>query len=420
MFAAQNNSLAIPSNRLGLSTSGTLFKKNGKTFTGIGVNHWGSFINEITNLGVTSDYRVDIPAIKQTYGLPFIRVCFGMYNRSTWYNNWYLNQSTFYSVLDSYVAKAESVGLGMIVNLAWDVRGLCDACYDIYGAYEPVKNLAYKHTKAWQLFANHVTTVVSRYKNSPSVWGWEIANEPATKIGAEYYYGWKLDGTDPVIGANVNWGNSPAGIPYPPTDKMSMAEYQMFCNNFVELVNSLDPHQRLISAGGALGNAFTVNAQTTSTAATDTLTQWGGTAATENLPWPIYRDNKFNTLTMHIYPQSLSDSRFFNGGELTASQLIAQCKTWADANNKPFWLAEWGATYHGDPVDQTSVDLTTETNNFNAVLGTIQSSNIQMSSAWNYGGNLAGSSAWMKWQLTDASRIYQLNAIATANAAMSN
>lgn len=32
----------------------------------------------------------------------------------------------------------------------------------------------------------------------------------------------------------------------------------------------------------------------------------------------------------------------------------------------------------------------------------------------------SGASAWMKWKLTDASRTYQLDAIATANASMSN
>ena len=58
MFAA-NNSVPIPSPRLGMYASGTAFMRNGAEFRGIGINHWGVFVNEVTSLGVAGDYVIE-------------------------------------------------------------------------------------------------------------------------------------------------------------------------------------------------------------------------------------------------------------------------------------------------------------------------------------------------------------------------
>ena len=418
MFS-QITSLAIPDNRLGVSVSGNGFVKNGRPFSGIGVNHWGAFINEVSSLGIPSNYRTDLPTIKNTYGLPFIRVSVGMYSRPTWYNNWYLTQSTYLAKLDDFVAKCESVGLGCIVTLAWNLRAFTDMCFDVYGAHSPPKDLAYKHTKAWQLFSQYVTQIVNRYKNSPAVYGWEICNEPNFSVGNEYNYGWKLDGTDVVAAAFSNWGNSPIGSSYAPCDKFTQAEWRNFSAAVIALINSIDPHQRMISSGVGLGSQFAVGAQSTNTVAADTLAQWSGVASTEGIPYVAYRDKPYNTICAHIYPQSAANSRFFLDGQKTQAEMIQLCKQWADASNKPFYLGEWGACYL-DPADETSVDVSTETANFNAALSSITTNGVKMSSIWNYDGDLAGGFAWMKWKLTDPTRLYQLTAIANANASMSN
>jgi hypothetical protein len=422
----RNNTPAIPSNRKGIYPVGPQFYRNGAPVRGIGVNHWGSFINEITSLGVTSDFNADLTAIKQTWGLPFVRVAVGMYSRSTWYNQWKLAKTAFYAKLDAYVAKAEALNLGIVAVLVWGPRGFTDACYDISGEFQPVKNLAYKHTPAWQQFEEFVTEVVSRYKNSPAIWAWELGNEVVNSVGAEYYSTWKLDGTgvdggSTALPANLNWGTRPSGGSYQPTDKMNMMEWQRFSTEFVALVNRLDENQRAIMSGSPIGNSFAVNAQTSNTLAADTLTQWNGTtAATEFLPWVAFRDKAFNCVVQHIYPMNPADSRFFNGGEKTQAELITLSKGWADQVNRPLFLGEWGATYWGDPVDETSTNLATEQANFNSALAAIVSSAVPLSAVWNYGGDLAGASPWMRWKLTAPERLYQLQAIATASAAMNN
>lgn len=423
-FFAKNNTTPIPTDRKGIYPVGTQFYRNGAPVRGIGVNHWGSFINELAPLGVTSNFNDDLTAIKQTWGLPFVRVAVGMYSRSTWVTNWKNNKAAFYDKLDAYVSKAESLGLGIVAVLVWGPRGFTDAAYDVYGEFNPVKNLAYKHTGAWKLFEEFVSEVVTRYKNSPAIWAWELGNEVVNSVGAEYHYSWKLDGTGTDGGstplpANLNWGTRPSGGSYQPTDKMSMAEWQRFSSEFVALVNSLDENQRAIMSGSPVGNSFAVNAQTSNTLTADTLAQWNGTtAATEFLPWIHYRDKAFNCIVQHIYPMNMADSRFFNGGEKTQGELITLSKGWADQVGKPFFLGEWGATYWGDAVDESSTNLATEQANFNSALAAVVSSQTPLSAVWNYGGDLAGASPWMRWKLTAPERIYQLESIAAASAAM--
>lgn len=424
MPVCRNNSVPIPVDRKGIYPVGTQFYRNGSPVRGIGVNHWGSFINEVVNLGVTSDFNADLTAIKQTWGLPFVRVAVGMYSRTTWANNWKADKANFYAKLDAYVEKAEALGLGVVAVLVWGPRGFTDACYDIHGEFNPVKNLAYPHTKARQLFDEFVTEVVTRYKNSPAIWAWELGNEVVNSVGAEYHYSWKLDGTGTdgggtALPGNLNWGTRPGGGSYQPTDKMSMSEWQRFSADFVALVNRLDENQRAIMSGSPIGNSFAVQAQTSNTLAADTLAQWNGTtAATEFLPWLKYRDQAFNCIVQHIYPMKLNDGRFFNGGEKTQAELIALSKGWSDQVGLPLFLGEWGATCYGDTVDEISTTPTEEQANFTAALNAVVSSNVPLSAVWNYGGDLVGASPWMRWKLTAQERIYQLEAIAAANAAM--
>lgn len=403
--------------KLGLQVSGTTFTKDGRVFRGLGINHYALALNELDDMGVggIGGYSADMTAIKQTWGLPFIRCSFGWYYRTSWYNNYYLNKTAYFAKLDLIVSKAEELGVGLIPSLFWSLRGFCDMTFDVYGTLSPMSALSNKSSNAWLLASTFITEIVTRYKSSPAIWAWSLGNEIASSCGPEYFSTWIPDGSSQAF---LNWGARPGGGTYTASDMMTMQQYRVFTQNCIELIHSIDTYGRFISSGNALGNSFAVGAQTASTATADTLAQWNSSVL--SMPWVKYRDFNFDTVCCHAYPQSLVNGTFFNGSEKTNSELIALHKGWADAANRPFFLEEFGATYHGDPVDQISTDLTTETDNFNAALSAISANNIQLASAWNYGGNFAGGSAWMKWKMSDPAKQYQLVALATANAAMNN
>jgi hypothetical protein len=417
---------SIPT-RYGIQTSGITFQRNGRAFTGIGINHFSLLLRQlVSNLGPAVDADSDLRAIKQTWGLPFVRFSAGFYDRTTWLTNWYQNKAAYFAAFDTVVASAERYGVGLIPCLLWGARPFSDICYNTAAAtlQWPAK-LADTSSPAWALFAEFVNDVVARYRNSPAIWAWDLGNEIVSNCGPEYNAAWLLDGTGTDAGAtplpaSLSWGTRPDGTNYPANNKMSLPNWIAFSYAATRLIQQTDGHGRLVISGAALGNSFAVNAQANNSLQADTLTQWSsGVAATLNMPWLVYREQAFPATNMHIYPQSLSNSRVFSGAEKTQAELIALCRGWSDAAGKPFLLTEWGATYWGDPVDEASTSLAAETANFSAALAAVQA-NCLVSAIWNYGGDLAGGSNWMKWRLSDAARTYQLTAVAAANAAMSN
>lgn len=410
-----NGTVYLAANK-GLCVNGTGFMLNRKPFAGLGINHYSLALNSMQDMGtggITST-AADVAAIKQTWGLPFIRTSFGWYSRTSWYNFYYLDKANYFAKLDELVSNCEKYNIGLIPALFWDLRGFCDMTFDVYGTFTPMSQLANKSSNAWLLASTYITEVVNRYKESSAIWAWGLGNEIVNSCGPEYHSSWAPDGTK---AAWLNWGTRPGGGNYVASDKMSMAVWREFSRNCVELIRSLDPYGRFISGASPIGNSFAVTAQTTDSLGADSLTQWNSAAF--NMPWVVYREQSFGVVCNHIYPRNTASGLFFSSGGKTHGELIGLSKGWADAWNRPFFLEEFGSTYHGDAVDQTSVDLATEAANFQAALDAIKVNDVKLGAAWNYGGNFAGGSAWMKWKMSDPSKIYQMTMLANANASMS-
>lgn len=396
----------------GIQIVGTEFYKDGVPFSGVGINHYALFLNSMVDMGVggITTPNADIADIANTWGLPFIRFSTNFYDASTIYDNWYDDKTTYYARMDDVFAQAEAHNIGLIPSLFWNLIDFCEVTHTIHGTLSPPSDLADKSSNAWLLVEEYITEFVNRYKDSPSLYAWNLGNEIPNKIGVEYYSGWTPDGTDVAF---VDWGDRPGGGNYTTSDMMRMVGWKTFSKNAIDLIRSLDDSGRMISSGTPLGNSFAMNAQTTDTLTADTQTQWAD--GFNGQPWIIFRDNTFDLTCGHIYPQSDSDSQFFNGSERTHGELIALHKQWSDAHNKAFFLEEFGATYHGDEVDKDSSDLSSETSNFNQTISAIVNNNIKLAAAWNYGGNLEGASPWMRWKMSDQARIYQLETIAGLN-----
>lgn len=399
---------------LGLNVNGTNFIRNGSVFRGIGVNHFSMLLRQIVVVGPAVNYDEDMRAIKQDWGLPFVRFAAGWWDRTYWYANWYQNKAAYFAAFDAVVESAENRGIGLIPTLFWNLKQFTDATYDVYGSRSAPSTLATKSSNAWLLAAEFIDDVVSRYRTSPAIWACDLANEACGSCGPEYYSTWALDGTK---AAWLNWGTRPEGGTYAASDKMSMVQWRDFTRNAVELVHSLDGRGRFVSSGSGLGTSFAVGVQTADTLTADTYAQ-RNSFAPGGQSFFSYEEQAFTAMCNHIYPQSLSDLVWFNSAEKTAAELIAYYKAWSNSAGKPFYLGEWGATYHGSGSDPISVDQATEEATFSAVLASIVANDVQLSSCWNYGGDLAGANEWEWWKLTDPARLYQLTAIADANRTM--
>lgn len=408
--------------KLGIQTRGTKFYRAGREFRGIGMNHFSLAHNVGIDLGVGGrrDGKADIAEIKETWGLPFVRCAFGMFDRSSWVYRWN-NKAAVWGYLDSIVSECEAKGLGIIPVLVWDVIGFCDLSWARYGVHEGPSQLAVSASNTRAHMAEWLTEVVTRYRSSPAIWWWALVNEATTRIGAEYYKYWSPDGQ---LFSWLNWGKRPDGVSnYTTSDYLDRSGWTEFSRWAIEIIQRADGYGRFVSPGSALGNSYAVTCQTANSYAADTQAQWNNPQ--DGLPWVRLRDQSFPIVAGHIYPNGGAD--FFGDVQLTYAQMIAAHKAWANQVNLPFFLEEFGATMTnaeagrtGDQaVDQTSVDLASETANFNAALSAIQANDVMLSALWNYDGNLSSSLAWQTWKLrNEPTRLYQLEAIAAANATM--
>lgn len=412
----------------GLQASGTQFQLNGRRFKGIGVNNFSMFWRQLVpSLGPAIDIEADIKLVKQTYGLPFIRFALGGYDRASWLQ-WLTSPSTCLAAFSNIINLAEKYGCGLVPVLMWDVRSLSDVCYTTDATLQHPAHFADKTSLAWSKFQTVISAIVGLGRASSSVYMWDLTNELSSSCGAEYYSTWALDGTGVDGGSTslswLNWGTRLDGTTYPANAKMSLAQMVAFTQEAVRYIQQLDGYGRVITSGNALGFQSPVGCQTTNSLTADTLTKWNGDSSIRGMSWLSFRDQNFPAINMHIYPQSTSNGTFFNGAEKTQDELIQLSRQWADAVNKPFVLGEFGATKWkntSEGVDQVSTDLASETAAFNAAL-TAVSSYVDVSSVWNLHGDIVSAidtvPNWMRWDLTAPSRQYQLNAVASANAAM--
>lgn len=408
--------------RIGMQVDGTKYYRNGRRFRGAIINHFTLLLRQLVNVGPSVDYQADIRQLKRTFGIPAIRFAAGFYSTATWYNNWYLNKTAFYAAMDAIVAEAEREGMGLYPTLFWGLRPFVDSCYNITGTLQVPSSLDNPNSIASLQCESFIDEFVSRYWRSPAIWGWIVNNEAFSNCGPEYFSTWALDGTGVDGGgtplpASLAWGLRADGTPYVPSDKMSAKTYFMWMQRMIQKIRSIDTTGRMITCGEGLGNSFGINAQTTNTLSADTLVQWNSVTSFAGMSKIAYINYNASAVDTHLYPRRLTDNQFFLGDEKTQPELVALYRGWADAINKPLFLSEMGATWYGDPVDETSVSPATEAANWYSALATAKQL-TDLFGAWAYGGSLTGSNAWEKWCMSAGPRIYQLESLAAANREM--
>ncbi|GAB1521348.1 hypothetical protein RhiTH_004442 [Rhizoctonia solani] len=178
-------SVAAPVSTGFVKTSGTKFTLNGSTFTVVGSNaYWMAQLstsNDITQ--AFTDLKNAGFTTLRTWGFNDVTSPSG-----TYYQLWSGSTATVntgadgLAKFDTVVAAAKAAGIRLIIALTnnWsDYGGMDVYVKQILGSSN--HDLFYTDAKVKAAFKSYINAWVSRYKNEPTVLGWELANEPRCK-----------------------------------------------------------------------------------------------------------------------------------------------------------------------------------------------------------------------------------------------
>ena len=364
---------------LKVSTDG-VFMRDGKAYRGIGVNYFNAFYRTIINSNDKS-YTDGFKYLSDNK-IPFIRFSANGF----WPNELKLyqtNKTRYFTLLDEFVKSAESNGIGLIPSLFW--------------FYAAVPDLMGEHMNQWgnpnsrtiAFMRTYTTEVISRYKNSPAIWGWEFGNEWNSYVD--------------LLSQAMNYlpKVSPSqGTPAARTseDIFTTEILQFALNEFTATVRKTDPDRAIFSGNGMPGtNSY--HRYKYQTWIQDSATDFTALLDLQN-------PSGLGTLTLHPYPDQ--EFKYFSGINATLSQIIQEAMRSARELKRPLFIGEFGSP--------KTLGAEMEAQKFHESLNAVIENKVQLAALWVFDF----SSQDADWNVTPTnSRKYQLDEIIKANASFS-
>ena len=254
--------------------------------------------------------------------------------------------------MDLFVKTCEENNIGIIADLFWTKFSVSD----VVG--ESVNQIGNPASKTMEYARKYVRDVVSRYKDSPAIWGWEIGNE--FNLAAD------LD----------KQGEPPLGYPYVlaskgtpaqrgPADRITSQDVEVYFTEVEKAIRSIDSY-RMISNGTADFRASQYHLRT------ERALRQDDTVEELRAIMDVFSPRTVDVISVHITldkdKDGMSQKRF--GRTVELEELLAICVQLAKQSKKVLYMGE----FHGD------TDA-----NFVRKVDAIRTSGMQLSSLWNYG-----------------------------------
>jgi hypothetical protein len=225
--------MGAPVSRPGLSVNAQgEFVKDGRPYRGIGVNYFDAFSRHLLDPSDTS-YEAGFAALARAR-IPFARIMGGGF----WPVEQRLYQEhrqEFLRRFDDVVRAAERHGISLIPSLFWNVATVPDLVGEPVSAWGDPKSKTRAYMRAY------VEDLVTHYRRSPALWGWEFGNE--FNLGADLPNAAEhRPATVPRLGTSASRSEK---------DEWSYETIRDAFAAFAREVRRFDPH-RAISSGDSL------------------------------------------------------------------------------------------------------------------------------------------------------------------------
>jgi hypothetical protein len=361
---------------LKVNSEGILIR-NGKPYYGIGVNYFNAFYRTLQNSSDKS-YLEGFKYLSQNK-IPFIRFSATGFWPSE-LKIYTQNRTQYFLLLDEFVKAAETYGIGLIPSLFWNGMTTCD----LVGEHR--SQWANNNSKTIALMRIFTADIMTRYKDSPAIWGWELGNE----------YNASSDLLDQAI--NFLPPVSPSqGTPDKRTveDIMTSDILHSALAEFVVTARKYDPDVALFS-GNAMPATNHYHRYKYKTWTQDSSTDFSAILNVQN-------PSGLGTITLHPYPSQ--EFSFFSDYKASLSQMVQEGMRTAKELKMTLFVGEFGSP--------KTLGTALEAQKFNESLAAIMNNKVQLSAIWVF--DLSQQDA--DWNVTPTNgRKYQLDEIIKANA----
>jgi hypothetical protein len=377
---SQNHSTASPMG-LTVRSDGTLLL-HGVPYKAVGVNYFNAFARTLQNESLPdTSYRAGFRYLKAR-NIPFIRFM----GCGFWPRNWDLyqqNPNEYFKRMDAFVHYAEEVGIGLIPSLFWHHSTLPD----LVGEW--VNQWGNPSSKTIAFMCSYVKQVVSRYRDSPAIWGWEMGNE------------YNLVADLPGENSHLPQITVENGTPSFRTknDKLTTTDIRVAFVEFAQSVRQFDA-SRIIITGNANPRPAAFHLYTDGNWKGDTKEQYVRMLALQN-PDPI------NTFSIHHYPENAF--QYFDKKDATLHEVIRVTMEHALKVKKPLFIGEFGA----GSTDEKNQQKVRE--QFMELLDGIEACKVPLAAVWVFDYSPHTTEGGFNIPPDSGSREYMLQAIQMHN-----
>ena len=338
-------SQAASSPGLSVARDGALLR-NGSSYRGVGVNYTDAFLRPLRH-PEDETYRDDFHKLAINH-IPFARIAACGFSPSD-YRLYLQDKENYFKLLERVVHAAEESNVGLIADLFW----VSYTVPDLVG--EPRDQWGNSQSKTRQFMRTYIREVVSRYVNSPAIWGWEFGNEYNHSV--DLPDAWRnLPPVDRRMGSKRSRGSD---------DTLTTEIFTSALSDFARTVREIDDH-RIVITGNAIPRFSAYHMQTGSHGP-DSLEQFATMLLRQN-PGP------FKPVCIHTSPVSPLPhfAKRYN-------DLIQICAGAARSASKSLYIEEFTTC----PA-RTQCSIATRRQNVNEVLAAIQANNVPLASVWVY------------------------------------
>jgi hypothetical protein len=303
--------------RPGLYVENGKVMHGGKEYSSIGANFFSAFYNAFITPS-SKEYN-EVFDLMNSYGIEYCRLNFGLF----WpinYKKWDENKQLYYQTMDEVVKSAEQHKIGLICSMFWNTQGVSDF-YD-----EPANAWGDKNSKTRQYMADYIQLVVSRYKESPSIWGWEFSNEFNLVLDLPNAADLRNGTIHPGLGTRLKRDKN---------DDLTTDIATPLLKDFAVLVRKYDPYNRIITSGNGEPRPTQYNQRVNNIWKTDTQSEMAQTIDWHD-PAPM------DCVSIHTYDlleRFLEDNSYTNILKVFKDESLKQGKAlfigefhWAEPN----------------------------------------------------------------------------------------